>query len=116
MKENGFSCSYYWKSLECELCKSCFPHKIKENGKVITLTEILKPPGDYAIFESLNQGISKQVHVISMFGSNEVTIGRGHECDVRVTDISVSRSHALLKKIGEEFYIEDLNSKFGTLV
>lgn len=59
MKENGFSCSYYWKSLECELCKSNFPHKIKENGKVITLTEVHKPPGDYAIFESLNQGISK---------------------------------------------------------
>jgi len=51
-----------------------------------------------------------------MFGSNEVTIGWGHECDVRVTDISVSRSHALLKKIGEDYYIEDLNSKFGTLV
>jgi len=90
LKENGLSCSYYWKSLECELCKTFFPHKIKEKGVSIHLTEISKPIGDYVILESLNQGINKQIHVISFMVQNEVSIGRGHDCHVRITDISVS--------------------------
>ena len=45
-------------------------------------------------------------------------LGRGHESDVRVSDISVSRCHALIKHNQENgrFYLEDNLSKFGTLV
>ena len=45
-------------------------------------------------------------------------LGRGHESDVRVSDISVSRCHALVKYNIEngKFYLEDNLSKFGTLV
>jgi pSer/pThr/pTyr-binding forkhead associated (FHA) protein len=45
-------------------------------------------------------------------------MGRGHESEVRVCDISVSRCHALLKYKAEKgmFYLEDNLSKFGTLV
>lgn len=43
-------------------------------------------------------------------------IGRGHLCDLRVTDISVSRVHALIKFIDDKFMIFDNDSKFGTLV
>jgi pSer/pThr/pTyr-binding forkhead associated (FHA) protein len=45
-------------------------------------------------------------------------LGRGHESDVRVSDISVSRCHALVKYNSEngKFYLEDNLSKFGTLV
>ena len=51
-------------------------------------------------------------------------MGRGHESEVRVNDISVSRCHALLKyaskdKVGSSkggFYMEDNLSKFGTLI
>lgn len=54
--------------------------------------------------------------------------GRGHESDLRINDISVSRCHAIIKfKEGEtatattpntpaRFYLEDNLSKFGTLV
>ncbi len=37
-------------------------------------------------------------------------------CDIKISDISVSRHHALLKFVQNEFYIDDNNSKFGTLV
>lgn len=51
-----------------------------------------------------------------MIGTDEIKIGRGHDTDMRVTDISVSRIHALVKKSPKGFYyIEDNNSKFGTL-
>jgi hypothetical protein len=55
-------------------------------------------------------------------------MGRGHESEVRVNDISVSRCHSLLKyrtgknkegddiKFEQGFYLEDNLSKFGTLV
>ncbi len=42
--------------------------------------------------------------------------GRGHDTDVRINDISVSRSHADLILINNKVYIKDLRSKFGTLV
>lgn len=35
---------------------------------------------------------------------------------MRINDISISRSHAVIRKVGEELYLMDLNSKFGTLV
>ncbi len=42
--------------------------------------------------------------------------GRGHESDVRVFDISISRVHAVIRKVNNDFYLNDYNSKFGTLV
>ena len=43
-------------------------------------------------------------------------MGRGHESEVRVNDISVSRTHAIIKYQPDGIYIEDNRSKFGTLV
>jgi pSer/pThr/pTyr-binding forkhead associated (FHA) protein len=47
---------------------------------------------------------------------NGIKLGRGHECEIRIPDISVSRNHACIKMIGSNFYIFDCKSKFGTLV
>lgn len=48
---------------------------------------------------------------------NSFKLGRGHESDVRVSDISVSRFHAVLKYENDShFYLQDNLSKFGTLV
>ena len=43
-------------------------------------------------------------------------MGRGHDSDIRIADISVSKCHAVIKYDNGEFYLEDNNSKFGTLV
>lgn len=46
-----------------------------------------------------------------------IRVGRGNDADIRVTDISVSRYHAKLNKSEDgSFYIEDNQSKFGTLL
>lgn len=45
-----------------------------------------------------------------------IKLGRGHECEIRITDISVSRKHAMIKNISQEYLIFDNESKFGTLV
>jgi hypothetical protein len=43
-------------------------------------------------------------------------LGRGHESDLRINDISVSRCHAKIKLENGKFMLEDNQSKFGTLV
>lgn len=46
-----------------------------------------------------------------------IRVGRGHDVDIRVTDISVSRYHARISQHVEgDFFVEDNKSKFGTLV
>ena len=47
---------------------------------------------------------------------NEFKLGRGHESEVRINDISVSRCHAIIKCKNDGFYIEYNLSKFGTIV
>lgn len=52
----------------------------------------------YIVLESISSNTSKVVHVINMIEADEIKMGRGHDADVRVTDISVSRLHAYIKK------------------
>lgn len=54
--------------------------------------------------------------MISFDDEQKVTLGRGHESDVRINDISVSRLHATLNFVNGRIRIRDLKSKFGSLV
>lgn len=116
--------SYNIKSFNCEICKTPYPFKFKlpSIDKPFELIELQKPTNcNYIILESLNQMKEncniKSIHVIQL-ADEEITIGRGHESDVRINDISVSRSHAKLKYNSEDgtLLLRDLKSKFGTLV
>jgi pSer/pThr/pTyr-binding forkhead associated (FHA) protein len=76
---------------------------------------------NYIILESLNSIKENQyplsIHVLMFIEDNEhYILGRGHESDVRISDISVSRSHAKICMRDKKFYLEDSGSKFGTLV
>ena len=45
-----------------------------------------------------------------------LTIGRGDDCDVRLTDHSVSRKHALIEPSTEGYFVSDQHSTNGTFV
>lgn len=46
-----------------------------------------------------------------------IRVGRGHDSEVRITDISVSRLHSIIKRSFKgDYLLEDNSSKFGTLV
>jgi hypothetical protein len=116
--------SYNIKSFNCEICKTPYPFKFKLKGieKPFELIDLEKPlNSDYIVLESLNQMKEncniKSIHVIQLTGE-ELTVGRGHESDVRINDISVSRSHAKLKYNLNDgtLLLRDLKSKFGTLI
>jgi len=70
------------------------------------------------ILESLNaeKNSSRTVHtVIINSDRTSFSLGRGHDSDLRINDISVSRKHASLEYRDGSFYFVDLKSKFGTL-
>lgn len=75
--------------------------------------------GDYLVLESLSQekNNSRIIYIIRPSAQKEVfKLGRGHESDLRINDISVSRCHAKIKLENGKFLLEDNQSKFGTLV
>lgn len=84
------------------------------------LIEYTKPVNkDYIILESLNQvkenNNFKSIHVITLEPDSTIVIGRGHDADLRVNDISVSRIHGTITLSNNKIYLKDLGSKFGTL-
>jgi len=112
--------SYCWKSFECEICKTPYDSSIMYCGMEYPLAQIPTPLVDnYIILESSSKGkhYSKSTHVfIPSTNKSEFKIGRGHESDIKVPEISVSRTHAKILMKEEGFALEDNSSKFGTLV
>lgn len=124
LKEDANCCSYTWKQFECEICKTPYPYVFKTQGRKYRLVDVdLPKSGNFLWLESLTfeKNSSRMVHVIkpTQGGKTDFKLGRGHESDLRVSDISVSRCHAIIKYDSEQsqrFYLEDNLSKFGTLV
>jgi hypothetical protein len=47
---------------------------------------------------------------------DQTTIGRSPDCDIFLDDVTVSRQHAVLRRNGDAFVIEDQGSLNGTFV
>lgn len=70
---------------------------------------------EYLVLESINTSASKVIHVMNFAETYKMVIGRGQGVDLRVSDISVSRKHAIfVKGNNSSFYLVDNHSKFGT--
>ena len=110
--------TFSWKSLDCEICKSNIPFSFEGTGKENELLKIQKPKSPFIVLEGVgnDKNSNKGVHVVAITGKSGVVLGRGHEADVRISDISVSRTHASIKFVEGCFVVEDMNSKFGTLL
>jgi len=117
-KFTGNTITYNWKKSECELCKSALPKKIRNGSNEFDLLEIERPRQPYIILESLSneKKLSKNLFLIKPNEEEQIKLGRGHESEVRISDISVSRFHAYIKYVNRKFVIFDNNSKFGTLI
>jgi hypothetical protein len=110
--------SFTWKSMSCDLCKRPYPYHFIVNGKTVELIKIPKPPEKYVILEGLcsEKNSSKWLHVVSLNSKDSIKFGRANDCELRMTDISVSRLHGVIRLIGGCFFLEDKGSKFGTLI
>jgi len=112
--------SYNMKSFNCEICKTPYPLRFKYNDNFFELIESTRPNCNYIVLESLNQmkdnNNYKSIHVITLNEGEKILLGRGHDCDVRINDISVSRTHSYIMLNKDKIYLHDFKSKFGTLV
>ena len=117
-RERGNSRSYSWKALECSLCKMAFPSTVVIKGRTFDLVTIPKPDGEFITLEAMpnQRDLPQTIHLIPLQNKNNVRLGRGHDSDVRISDISVSRNHALIRYDKGKLFLEDNESKFGTLV
>ncbi len=83
------------------------------------LVDVVRPAhGSYLLLESLSceKSAARVVHLlIPSAGKEAFKLGRGHESEVRISDISVSRFHASIVCRPDGYFVEDNNSKFGTL-
>ena len=91
---------------------------IIQSGIKYNLINFNIPKGPFITIETLVPDKSglKVIHTIMPTSSkNSFKLGRGHEPEVRINDISVSRLHAEIKFENNQFLIKDSGSKFGTL-
>ena len=117
--ENSEFCSIFLvKELDCELCKSKLPDYIKHNNKLYRIIEFHTEFKSFMSFENLTLDKQKHkfIYLINLDKNQRIKIGRGHESNIRLSDFSVSRIHCLINIENNNVYLEDNNSKYGTLV
>lgn len=107
----------YFKDLSCELCSVSLPTFILHKGMQISLINITFPNKSFIVLEEYkpDNSLRHGLHLVSLEPGQSGVIGRGHESDIKISDISVSRRHCLIKLMENEFFLEDSKSKFGTL-
>jgi diguanylate cyclase (GGDEF)-like protein len=49
-------------------------------------------------------------------GSDEIVVGRGSDCDIQIDRDSVSRRHARIFRVGDQWHVEDLGSTNGSYI
>jgi len=70
IKQSGSIVSYYWKSLDCELCKENLPSKVLLGGAMVELVDIHKPDVPFIVLEDATRERERDsglgIHVLSM--------------------------------------------------
>lgn len=127
-KEVDYWSSFNWKTFQWEVWNHPYPYIFKHEF-YYDLVEIKQPECPYLILESMpnERNSSRFVFMIKIPDyqtsnrenpaiKRRFSIGRGHESDLRISDISVSRAHTDIEYSNGVFKIQDKWSKFGTLV
>lgn len=116
VKSTAHMISYSFKQLMCELCLTPVQMKFKFKGKMHDLINMESPNCTYIILEQDSKEDTNRLFCLIMFKKKEkLIIGRSNDVDVRLADISISRHHSNLYYTSNGIYLEDNNSKFGSL-
>ena len=110
--------TYSCKDLSCELCKTKLPDYINYKGKIYNITFYKPKFKQFLILESMRSDKlkTKFIHILSFDNKNKIVLGRSNDCDLSFPELSVSRFHCFIHKDINKLYLEDNNSKFGTLI
>ena len=110
--------SYNRKDISCELCKEKLPDYIKYNDRYYNISFYKPKFEEFFVLESMraDKHKAKFIHILSLDKKNSINIGRANECELSISELSVSRFHCIIHKDEGELFLEDNSSKFGTLV
>ena len=117
--ETNNNCSIYLiKPIECELCKSKFPDYIKLKNKFFPLINFMNEYNSYLTLESLtlDKYQNKFIYVVSLETNRRIPIGKNQNCEIILSDRSIESVHCFMIVSNKQVYLEDNDSKFGTLV
>jgi len=106
VKEYSTVATLMYKIFECELCKTPYPLFFKVGNRKYSLVDSPKRTGSYLTLDmlTLEPNFQRIIHIFQPSQLvSKVEVGRGHEADMRLGDISVSRSHAVLKLKNQSF-------------
>ena len=118
IENNENVCIYLIKEIDCELCKNKLPDYIRHKNKLYKIIEFKIDFKNYISFENLtlDKQKNKFIYVINLDKKKDIKIGRGHEANIILSDISVSRVHCVLNVYNKNVYLQDNEAKYGTLV
>ena len=117
--EANIHCSIYLiKPIECELCKTKFPDYIKLKNKFFPLINFTNEYKSYLTLESLtlDKYHNKFIYVVSLEKNKKISIGKNQNCEIILSDRSICDIHCYMIVNNKTVYLEDNDSKFGTLV
>ena len=106
----------------CPICSEPYNPIIKINSRFYNILPYSFDNNIYHIvLESINfvkDGVYCMMIIIFTFPNKkeEFFLGRGHEASFKISDISISRVHAKVYIKDDNIIIDDLGSKFGTLL
>ncbi len=91
---------------------------IKVRDVVHDLIEIDKPETNHIIFENIrkNNNKNRNIYLYRIGDKKSINIGSLDHSDIIIKDTSVSNNHAFFHIINDSIYLNDNNSKYGTLV
>jgi len=109
---------YFFNQINCELCKENFPDYVKVNNTIYSIWDFSELKfNNFICLDSLPFNGKKSIFIISFDKKNLIKIGRCHENDLKISDVTISRFHCQIYKTNEnKFLLEDCNSKFGSLI
>lgn len=118
VKVSGTAVAYLWRRMDCDHCKEIFPTTISYGDEVRDLIQFIPPSGPYIVLEDLRSAnyMTRGFHVVSLGEDGTLRIGRSADCEIYLSDVSISRFHANIYLHKGGFFLEDRDSKFGTMV
>ena len=122
-KEDICYISYIIKNQQCEICLKTYPKRIQYKNVCYDLIDFDYDKYDnyalcdYSIYEDNKKQLTHKGYLlINLDEADEITIGRNQSNNVKLKDISVSRTHCVMMLVEGKLMMKDQKSKFGSLM
>lgn len=109
--------SYFleYQHLKCEVCQGSYPSHIKSGSQTLPLVELPRTSFPFIALENRDNARAG-LYVMSLAERKLLTLGSDWDCDIRICHATVDGCHSGIRFQHGQFFLEDNNSRWGTLV